>query len=361
MESEGGEFSHLLDESDVAASDAVLRSIVVRSLRHRERRLKIVATTASVIAVAAASVAGVSEATSGTSAPRNSIATKRHSGFVTPPPKNTRWTKQHHALGRAPAGLKWSAGSGSNSGGSRPTVGPSICTVDGCYGSLPYASGPLQRLFVRTSGDITVRAFTESLIVAHPLPYVPTQSTTGNGSAVVPSSSTTVATTTTTTPSGASGEPTGGVITPIRSCEASQALLVEVSNPGAIGEVTVPLPGIVTSGSGQPFELINSTVVGVAESSPIEVLTVYLGPDASSVQASFSDGSSDTMLVTDGWAVLVNDGSAPLPVNLTAFDSSGASIGTAVVSSDDAVAEPESCLLAVEPDANRPASSNALR
>jgi hypothetical protein len=348
VESEGGEYSHVLDGSDVAASDAVLRSIVVRSLRHRERRLRIVAATASVIAVAAASVAGVSEATSGTSAPRNSLASKRSSGFVTVARKSTRWTKKHRALGRAPVGLKWSAGSNS-ARSTAPATGAGVCTLDGCIGSLPYGTAPLQRLFVRTSGDITVRAFTEPLTIANPLPYVPAQRTTGTGSAVAPG------TTTTTTTPGTSGETTGGVITPIRSCEATQALLVEVSNPGAIGELTVPLPGIVASSAGQPFELINSAVVGVAESSPIEVVTVYLGPAASSVQARFSDGSSDTMPVIDGWAVLVNDGSAPLPVGLTAFDSAGTSIGSAVVSSDDAIAEPESCLpFAVEPNADRP-------
>ncbi len=92
-----------------------------------------------------------------------------------------------------------------------------------------------------------------------------------------------------------------------------------------------------------PFQLVDSAVVGVAESSPIEVISVYVGLNANSVQANFSDGSSDQMTVTDGWAVLVDDGSSPLPATLTAFDGSGNSVGTATVSSDNAFAEPEAC------------------
>jgi len=51
------------------------------------------------------------------------------------------------------------------------------------------------------------------------------------------------------------------------------------------------------------------------------------------------------MTVTNGWAVLVDDGSSPLPATLTAFDGSGNSVGTATVSSDNAFAEPETCAL----------------
>jgi len=116
-----------------------------------------------------------------------------------------------------------------------------------------------------------------------------------------------------------------------------------VSNPGAVGEITVGLPSAASSDTTQPFELIDSSVVGVAESSPIEVISTHVAPDVNSVQASFADGSSDAMSVSDGWAVLVDDGTAPLPASLTAFDSAGDSIGTAVVSSDDAVAQPEQC------------------
>jgi hypothetical protein len=97
--------------------------------------------------------------------------------------------------------------------------------------------------------------------------------------------------------------------------------------------------------STQPFQLIDSAVVGVAESSPIEVISVYVGSNATSVQASFSDGTSDQITVTDGWAVLVDDGSSPLPATVTALDGSGNNVGTATVSSDNAFAEPVACAL----------------
>jgi hypothetical protein len=305
--SEGGEFSHLLDETDVPASDAVLRSIVVRSLRHRERRLRTVAVTASVIAVAAAIAAGVAEATSGTPATRPSAA------------RSNSWTKRQFALGRAPKGLEWAATSKSGPNAFKPgiaTPGPDLCTVDGCSGYLPYPSSRLQSLFDRSSGDVTVRVFSEPLVVAPLVPYVPAQSTTGATGA-----------------------------TPVTtSCEASQALVVEVSNPGAIGEVTVPLPRIDSSSVSQPFDLIDSTVVGVAESSPIEVVTAYLGTNASSVRANFPDGWSDQMTVIHGWVVLVDDGTAPLPATLVALDGSGAAIHSATVSSDDEIAEAQQCV-----------------
>jgi hypothetical protein len=134
------------------------------------------------------------------------------------------------------------------------------------------------------------------------------------------------------------------VVPTITACESTETLVVEVSNPGAIGEVTVERPSAVSSSAAQPFELIDSSVVGVAESSPIEVVTVYVGSNVSSVRASFSDGSMDQLPVQKDWAVLVDDGSSPLPARLTAFDAAGDSIGTASVSSDDAIAEPAQCL-----------------
>ena len=193
-----------------------------------------------------------------------------------------------------------------------------------------------------------------------PEPLIPTSGSVPNGSTIAPSPSSTTTTapnssTTTTAPNSSTGSgegSTGTALPAIESCEASEALIVEVSNPGAIGEVSVALPGIVASSANQPFDLIDSSAVGVAESSPIEVVVVYVSPNVNSVQASFADGSSDQMTVNDGWAVLVDDGSAPLPATLTALDASGNAIGKASVSSDDAIAEPAECLspFIVEPN-----------
>lgn len=359
MAPEDRELSHLLDHSDVPASNATLRSIVARSQRYRERRLKVVTATAIMLALGSASFAGITGANSGTNAASGSLARNNASTSRNLAVGGTAWTKQHRAPGTAPKGLRWSTTAEANSKAASPTAGsassrssaaaPAFCTVNGCPGYLYSPGGPLNRLFIRTVGDVTVRAFTETM-TPQPEPLI-SSSRSATGSTVAPSSSST----TTTAPNSSTGSgqgSTGTALPVIESCDESQALVVEVSNPGAIGEVTVPLPGIVVSSAGQPFDLIDSSVVGVAESSPIEVLAVYVSPNVNSVQAGFADGSSDQMTVNDGWAVLVDDGSAPLPATLTAFDASGNVISKATVSSDDAIAEPEQCLspFAVEPN-----------
>ncbi len=356
------ELSHLLDHSDAVASNATLRSIVARSQRYRERRLKVVTATAIVLMLASVSFAGITGANSGTNSASGSPAKKNASTNRNFSAAGTSWTKQHRALGAAPKGLRWSTASEANSKAASPTAGsasskssaavPAFCTVDGCPGYLLTPSGPLTRLFIRTVGDVTVRAFTEPMNTTQPEPLISSPGSVPSGSTTVPSSSST----TTTAPNSSTGSgegSTGTALPPIESCESTESLVVEVSNPGAIGEVTVALPGIVVSSVDQPFDLIESAAVGVAESSPIEVLAVYVSPNVNGVQASFADGSSDQMTVNDGWAVLVDDGSAPLPATLTALDASGNAIGKASVSSDEAIAEPAECLspFAVEPSA----------
>ena len=357
------DLSHLLDHSDVLPSNATLRSIVARSQRYRERRLKVVTATAIVLMLASVSFAGITGANSGTNSASGSPAKKNASAdrnFSLPAalrgPSNTVLSAQRRrdSVGRRASEANSRAASptaGSASSKSSAAV-PAFCTVDGCPGYLPTPSGPLTRLFIRTVGDVTVRAFTEPMNTTQPEPLISSPGSVPSGSTTVPSSSST----TTTAPNSSTGSgegSTGTALPPIESCESTESLVVEVSNPGAIGEVTVALPGIVVSSVDQPFDLIESAAVGVAESSPIEVLAVYVSPNVNSVQASFADGSSDQMTVNDGWAVLVDDGSAPLPATLTALDASGNAIGKASVSSDEAIAEPAECLspFAVEPSA----------
>ena len=389
MTSEDGELSHLLDRSGVLASDATLHSIVARSRHRRERRLKIVTTGAVVVALAAAGVAGITRATGGASSGSKSAAARQGSGFVKVSSRTIAWTEKQRALGAAPQGLRWSTSASSGSSStkgtartatpSRATVPATYCAAAGCSVSSPVYAVPLTRQFVRTAGDVTVRAFTEALSVSRVEPLLPPKSGVSLKATVVapaaaavrrsaPDLTPATGSTGSSGVSGASGASgvtgasgaTGVTITPVISCEPTEALLVEVSNPGAVGEITVSLPGDAAASAAQPFELIDSSVVGVAESSPIEVITVHVAPVVSSVQASFADGSSDEMTVSDGWAVLVDDGSAPLPADLTAFDSSGASVGTASVSSDDALAEPEQCLgLPVAPNTASPGSTAA--
>ena len=146
------ELSHLLDDSDVLASNAALRSIVARSQRYRERRLRVVTATAIVLALASVSFAGITGANSGTNSASGSPAKKNASPFRQFAAGGSSWTKQHRALGAAPKGLRWSTASEANSKAASPTAGsasskssaaaPAFCTVDGCPGYLPYPSAP---------------------------------------------------------------------------------------------------------------------------------------------------------------------------------------------------------------------------
>jgi hypothetical protein len=125
----------------------------------------------------------------------------------------------------------------------------------------------------------------------------------------------------------------------------SQQLQVEVSNSGAVGSVTVPLSSTPNSSTGQAFDVVDSSAVGVAEGSPMEVVTVHVGTNVTTVQASFSDGTSDQMSVVDGWAVLVDDAASPLPVTIEALDNTGLKIASASVNNADALAQPEACVV----------------
>ena len=58
-----GALSHLLDGGANEATTTVLTSIVARSRRRRDRRLKIVAGVSIVVALAGTSVAGITQAT----------------------------------------------------------------------------------------------------------------------------------------------------------------------------------------------------------------------------------------------------------------------------------------------------------
>jgi len=363
--SQRAEFSSLLDEADGKATAATLGSIVARSRRHREHRLKVITGISILLAFAGASVAGITRVTGSTTSAFSPNAIVRPSVPGQAPLANSGWTKQHRALGVAPKGLEWSKTTvpGTSSGASpsganvaTTSPAPGLCTVEGCGNTYPVGlSGPLSKLFVQTFGDVTVRAFQETTPNFVPGSY------SSNGLAP-PASSSTVSPNL-VTPSRTARS--AGAIVPIyTSCESRQALVVEVSNPGAVGVVTVPLPSISISGPGQPFEIIDSSAVGVSEASPIEVLTVHVASDVSSVQAIFSDGMSEQMAVVSGWAVFADDGSTPLPAAVTALDSSGNTIATATINDDEAIAQPQACLVPIGaqsqtgPGAGQPATSS---
>lgn len=346
-ETQRAEFSHLLDEADGSANSSTLASIVARSRRRRERRLKVITGVSIVVALGGASFAGITRATRGTTAASKSDLIQSEGNRTQP--TTPAWAKPHRAFGVAPKGLQWSllpassaeAASSAAPNTARTLPGADICTVEGC--GVPYPvglGGPLSELFLRTSGDVTLRAFTET--------------TTGIavGSGISSGSAPALPPATTTSPSGTLGS-TGTAPVPsapiYASCESTRSLVVEVSNPGAVGTVTVSLPSISVTEPGQPFDVIDSSAVGVAEASPIEVLTVHVASKVNTIQANFADGTSDQMAVVDGWAVLVDDGNAPVPATLKALDSSGNTIATANINDADAIAQPERCFVPFEP------------
>jgi hypothetical protein len=129
-------------------------------------------------------------------------------------------------------------------------------------------------------------------------------------------------------------------------CEPTQYLVVEVSNPGAVGEVMVPLR---TAGTGATFQVVQSSVFGVAEGSPIEVVSAHLAASVTSVRASFAGGLTDEMAPKDGWVVFADDGSAPLPMTLNALNDAGRTLATATVTDDAATASPMACAANLPP------------
>jgi hypothetical protein len=81
------------------------------------------------------------------------------------------------------------------------------------------------------------------------------------------------------------------------------ALVVEVSDAGAVGVVTVPL-GLSLD---KPIDVLMDDVVGVAEQSPMVVVVAHTNDPTASVRADFGVGGQDQMDVVDQWAVLVKD------------------------------------------------------
>lgn len=237
----------------------------------------------------------------------------------------------------APSTSTGRSSSDANIATTSPVAG--LCTIEACGTTYPVGLlGPLDKLFVRTLGDVTVRALKETTPNFVPGPYALNGSTPPASSSTAPPSL--------SMPSSTSGSSAG--VGPIyASCNSGHAPVVEVSNPGAVGTVTVPLPSISISEPGQPFEVIDSSAVGVVEASPGKVLTVHVAPDVSSLRASFSDGTSERMAVLSGWAVFADDDGTPLPATVAALDSSGNTIAIATINGD-AIAQPETCLMPVE-------------
>jgi len=314
---DGPDLSHLLDDaSSEKPSRDVLDGIVRRRRRLQARRARTAATLGLVILLAGAGV-GIGLSRQGG---RTMSALPLQTAKLPSMSKNTSAAVPFLAgPGGAPAGLGWvSAGSGAkystnvvspspettqgeqDSGQLQVTStvsgsGTSLCGMWNC--SLYSVNGSiggvlLHHQFTRTSGGVTVRAFTAVWAVA-PIELVPTASGSTSTPAVVP-----VAT---------GAEPGSSVSTlPARvlpvSCAVTQALVVEVSDAGAVGVITVPLgPSLA-----RPVNVLSDQVVGVAEHSPIAVVVAHTTTQTATVRADFAAGGKDEMTVVDQWAVLVH-------------------------------------------------------
>ena len=309
---DGPDLSHLLDEANLERpSREVLDGIVRRRRRLQARRARIAATLGIVIALAGAGVG---------------IGLSRHGGTTTSAlpklpshlPTMGRMSTQAPSPaspGSAPEGLGW-VNAGSEVGAAATVVTPaaegapstqssgrlqvtnafsssgaSLCSIWNCWLYSPNGSiggAVLRHLFTRTSEGVTVRAFAAVWAVA-PLELVPTAS--------APAS----------TPVATGTEPGSSVTTPSAqapptSCAVTQALVVEVSDPGAVGVVTVPLGPALE----RPIDVLSDQVVGEAEGSPIAVVVAHTTGQTVAVRADFA-GGKDVMTVVDKWAVLVHE------------------------------------------------------
>ena len=348
---DGPDLSHLLDDaSSGVPSRDVLDGIVRRRRRLQARRARTAATLGLVLVIAGAGVdIGLSRKTGTVSALSPTSGTRSGPSMVGTLPESDQ---SRVGLGSAPAGLGW-VGSRSGAGsfsyansllpadsvsghsagqlqatGTASVFGTSLCSIWAC---LPNSSNGsfggalLRHLFTRTSGGVTVRAFTARWAAA-PLELVPVASGTASGGPVpgakgssspaggskatsggaTPGSTTEVVsppppTGTTGTTGTGPGSPVPTAVPPV-SCAVTRALVVEVSDGGAVGVITVPLgPSLA-----RPITVLSDQVVGVVEQSPMAVVVAHSTGQTAAVLAEFAGGGQDEMIVVDQWAVLVH-------------------------------------------------------
>lgn len=119
------------------------------------------------------------------------------------------------------------------------------------------------------------------------------------------------------------------------SCALTTALVVEVSDPGSVGVVTVPL-GPDTS---QAIQVLAEQVLSLDEQSVVAVVVAHTSANTSAVSADFAGGGSDEMAVVDGWAVLLDklaapSGSASGPVSAGSSQSTSTTSSTSPPAAD---------------------------
>lgn len=362
------ELSGLLDSADIASRSS-LETIVARSRHKSLQRLKIVTSMSVVLALGAIGVAILRNGSSPTTSASKTFSSDAPNRTAKAP----AWAASQRRLGAAPSGLAWTGSAAAGASGAAapnvllPATGTALCVRTGCSGVGGDTTTALTRLFSRTSGDITIRAFTLTpgnggagigIVGGASSPPVSSQTapsaTSGNAG--------TGNTGTGNAGTGNTGTGNTGVASPpnvpIATCTMSEQLQVEVSNAGAVGSISVPLWLASNSSTNSAFDVVESSAVGVPEGAPIEVITVHVGATVNSVQATFNDGTSDEMTVVDGWAVLVDDAASPFPVRIEALDATGLMISSSAINNADALAEPPVCVTPLrETPLNGPPSS----
>ncbi len=225
------------------------------------------------------------------------------------------------------SGVAKSAGSGTTSGG----------VTSSTVISLPPTAGTAVPLSPSAStGTIEISTPSTTQAVSSPPASGTTTSTIVASSLPVMTSptDTTIPSTTGTNPvtSNSSG-PTA--VLPSTSCGVTQALVVEVSDAGAVGVVMVPNGASSTT---QPIDVLSDQVVGIQEQAPIAVVVAHTTGQTTAVKAEFASGGQDEMAVVGQWAVLVQ----ALATSSGGGSSQGGAIGQATVdalSSDGTVLE----------------------
>jgi hypothetical protein len=147
-----------------------------------------------------------------------------------------------------------------------PGLGSPVCAVNNCGieygGDYIFAPERLLPLFVRTANAITVRAFTAQYDVNNVSPQLRT----------LP-----------------------------QECAPRDVLVVEVSDAGAVGTITVPALSQATS----RVAVAEDEVIGQFEGFPMVVVAVHVGAGIAAVEARFATGAFDDMKTVGGWGVLV--------------------------------------------------------
>lgn len=216
--------------------------------------------------------------------------------------RSTRTVVAGALSGATPTSAAGSAVPGTGEGSAVVSGGGTATPVAGGGSGMPVAGGgtgmpaiaSLKRLFVRTAGGVSARAFLQQLPV-----LAPEAASTACAVPIQPS------------------------------------LQAEVSAPGMVGVFS--LPGGTGSAGAPGVEAAGGAVLGVAEQDPVYVAVVHTSSAVTAVDAVFGSGATDSMAPVDGWAVLV--ASAPVgtgaasPIgSVTVLGSGGKTLGTEKIS-----------------------------